>query len=363
MAKAWVFQNKLHAARGKSGKWSVGWYENGTRKERVVGTKTEARDEAIRIESGQRQKSVRWSEFLERYTEHIKSELRSRSFKTYISDLELFASIAKPKSLDKINASMIDRFIIERRKQRGRNGQELTNSTINKQLRSLRAALKMAVRWDMLDKVPEIRFSREPEILPRAMPDADFASIYNACDSATKPEFRTTGDPAPVDWWRTLLVFLGTTGWRIGETLELLWRDVDLENGCVITRAVTNKGHRDERTPVPSLTIEHMRSLKRFKPEVFYWPNHLRTLYECWHDIQRAAGIKLECTFEHEHRETCHHYGFHDLRRAFATNNFARMSADELKQRMRHKSMSTTMRYVRRAELNKQSAEHIHLQN
>ncbi|MEX2175887.1 MAG: tyrosine-type recombinase/integrase [Pirellulaceae bacterium] len=62
--------------------------------------------------------------------------------------------------------------------------------------------------------------------------------------------------------------------------------------------------------------------------------------------MQQAAGIKLPCEDAHDHTEACHLYGFHDLRRGFATLNAGNMSGDALQKLMRHKSYSTTQRYI-----------------
>jgi integrase len=62
--------------------------------------------------------------------------------------------------------------------------------------------------------------------------------------------------------------------------------------------------------------------------------------------IQEAAGIHLDCADEHKHTRFCHVYGFHDLRRAFATMNAANMTGDALQKLMRHQSYETTKRYI-----------------
>jgi integrase len=52
-------------------------------------------------------------------------------------------------------------------------------------------------------------------------------------------------------------------------------------------------------------------------------------------------------------------YGFHDLRRAFATMNAANLTADALQRLMRHKSYLTTQRYIKLATQIDKAAEAI----
>jgi integrase len=54
-------------------------------------------------------------------------------------------------------------------------------------------------------------------------------------------------------------------------------------------------------------------------------------------------------------------YGFHDLRRGFASMNADRLSAEALQGLMRHKSYATTQLYVNMARQLKQTAEKLHV--
>src|SRR5262249_19836903 len=83
-----------------------------------------------------------------------------------------------------------------------------------------------------------------------------------------------------------------------------------------------------------------------FDAFVFAWPDNERALYQSFANIQRAAGIHLACRESHDHTPFCHVYGFHDLRRAFATMNAKRLTLDALQALMRHKSYQTTQRYI-----------------
>jgi integrase len=82
--------------------------------------------------------------------------------------------------------------------------------------------------------------------------------------------------------------------------------------------------------------VDHLRRVVAFGPLVFTWPHHERTLWVEFHAIQKAAGVAAG-------------YGFHDLRRAFATCNADRLTGDALQALMRHKSYSTTQRYINMA--------------
>ena len=54
----------------------------------------------------------------------------------------------------------------------------------------------------------------------------------------------------------------------------------------------------------------------------------------------------MPCHAKHEHTDACHLYGFHDARRGFATFVGNELGRDQLQKMMRHKSYTTTQRYI-----------------
>jgi integrase len=136
------------------------------------------------------------------------------------------------------------------------------------------------------------------------------------------------------------------TGWRISDMLALRRDDLDLDAGTAVTRAEDNKGKRDERVRLHPTLIDHLRKLPGFDPAVFPWNHSRRTLHVEFALIQEAAGIDMPCHGEHKHTRFCHVYGFHDLRRAFATMNADKLTPDALQALMRHKSYQTTQVYI-----------------
>jgi integrase len=224
-------------------------------------------------------------------------------------------------------------------------GSLLSPASINHDLRHLKAALKVAKQWKYLADMPHFRMEKEPKKLVSYVTRDDFALIYKPCAVATMPERIANIDPA--DWWRALLTMGYMTGWRIGDLLALRREDVDLDAATAISWAVNNKGKRDERIKLHPAVVAHLRKLTAaFAPVVFPWNHNARTLYSEFWRIQEAAGIHLDCPEAHEHTPACDYYGFHDLRRAYATMNADKLTADTLQALMRHKSYQTTQKYI-----------------
>ena len=299
-----------------------------------------------------------WDQFFTRYTAHMESRYGATSRAAAMLSIGTFARIAKPKRMRAIDTAKIDEFIGKRLKEdrtrknaEGKN-QTVSPATVNRELRYTKAALRLAADWGFIDKVPRMRFLKPQQKLPTFTTPEHFAAMFQACEVATMP----SGVPnvSPVDWWRGLLVLLYMTGWRIGQTLKLKSEDIDLEAGTALTRADANKGRRDQLLPLHPLAVEHLRPLAAsFDSRVFPWDHDNRTLWSEFARIQEAAKL-VDGSPMPKAGKNGGWYGFHDLRRGFATANAASMNLFELQGLMQHKSLETTKGYVSMAgQLNK----------
>lgn len=294
-----------------------------------------------------------WQDFRKEYDATVLEGMETATRSAVSVSLSVFERICRPKAMAGITSKTISDFIAKRRKEKGSRGKaELSVATVNRDLRHLRAVLRVAHKWKYLPEVPDIPFLKEPQKTPTYAPPEDFAKMYAACDEAKYPVLPNT---APADWWRGVLVIAMMTGWRIAQILSLRWDHVDLEGGYLFAAAQYTKGRRDVRIELHQLAKDHLIRLKdrSFDPHVFPWPMNRRTLWTHFQRIQKVAGVKPAKWMRIEH------YGFHDLRRAFGTLNAERLTADALQQMMQHRSYVTTQRYINMAKQMKSAVDNL----
>jgi integrase len=294
------------------------------------------------------QLNKKWEEFVAEYDRRILAGRASRTRPQVLTSLAHFTRIIKPSKVFAVTTAAIDQFITARRLEPGdKKGSFLSPATINHDLRHIKADLRVAHEWGYIPNVPKLRMEKVVKQLPTYVTGDHFAVIYNACDAARMPE--DLPNISPADWWRALVTMGYMTGWRIGDMIGLRRDDLDLEAGTAVTRGEDNKGKRDELVKLHPVVVEHLKRLASFDTHVFAWNHDRRTLHSEFARIQEAAGIHLPCRSEHEHTRYCHVYGFHDLRRAFATMNADKLTPDALQALMRHKSYQTTQAYINMA--------------
>jgi len=345
----WIYQDdkqlKKHGADVAS--WYVGWIDpagkkrckscgpgrEGKRRAEKLATKTDAE---LITGTYQDKTNATWQVFRKEYETQVMAGMEAPTREAMKHCLDHFQRILKPVRMRGITSLALASYVAKRRQEHvaGRD-RPVSPATVNKELRHVRAALRKAARWNYLAKVPEFDFLREPEKLPTYVTPEHFAKIYQACDVAKYP----AGQPyPPADWWRALLMMGYLTGWRIGAILALRREDVDLDAGTAISRAADNKGKRDQLVPLHPVVVAHLRKLAALTPTFFPWPMHHRRLWFEFVRIQEEADVNLVGAKRH--------YGFHDLRRAFATMNADKPTADALQHLMQHRDYQTTKRYI-----------------
>jgi integrase len=355
---AWLFQNSRQRQQfGGKAPWSVGWRApDGKQCSKRIGSKSLAEKFKRRLENElaagtyNSHGRLTWAEFRTEYESKVMEGASASTAKETRMALNRFEKLVKPVRLVGIDSKLIDTYIARRRKQKGRTrageetAQKISVATVNKELRHIKLVLNRAVKWGYLPKLPDFEMQREPVKLKRFVEPNTFTAIYDNCNAVERP-----GDLPfePAVWWEGMLLFAYCTGWRIGEILALRREDLNLDAGRAITRHSDNKGNRDDAVPLAGPVVEHLRRLACFEPVAFPWYYGERTLYRDFHRIQEAAGIPKP------------YYGFHDLRRGFASMNAGQMSATELQALMRHRSFETTKRYINQAQQLTRTAEKV----
>jgi integrase len=357
--RVWIFQQKKEVEKkgADAASWYVGWYDlQGERHSESCGPGSRGYNVAEKrlrriqseLDTGVHQPNTRkiWTDFRTEYEERILSGLAPKTKDAATDSLGHFQRIVRLSQVQSINTAMIDEFVSRRRQEGGQKpGSKVSPATINKDLRHIKAALRIAQEWGYLPDVPKIRMVKEPQKLPTYVTPEHFDLIYtNACGLAKLPN--TPGQHfTPSDWWKALVVTAYMTGLRVGEILAIRKEDLKLDRGELIARWDNTKADRDEVVPLHTVVVEHLRKIVGNDALVFPWNYDPRTLWVEFTRIQIEAGIHLTCRENHEHTPSCHVYGFHDFRRAFATVNAPRLKPEVLQRLMRHKSYQTTQKF------------------
>ena len=157
-----------------------------------------AQDKADRINSqltlgtyeSEKAGRLTWDEFVKRYVDNVLSGLAVVSSKEAQTSLNHFNRILNlgDKFMVAVTTERLDKFRATRRTEAGKKPKsKVSPATVNKDLRHIKAALRVAVEWGCLGTMPKIKFEREPKKLPTYITPEHFAAIYGACKVARFP--------------------------------------------------------------------------------------------------------------------------------------------------------------------------------
>lgn len=365
MASVRVYQKVEHIEKHgtRDAPWYVGWREPGGRRGRQrkksFGPGAEAKRIATRFAKkleaqlllGQYESEgdgpLSWQAFREKFDRLVRNTQGVQNADIYGRALKQFTRVMKPNDMGDINLTIVQRFVAARRQESGssrsqrldRDGNPLiSDGTIKKELTALRAVFRQAVEWGDIPAMPVIKMPRVAERIVTFVRPEEFAAMYREADQLTRPQI---GNAAPGDWWRAILTTVYLTGWRIGQVLAIEWSQVDLEEKRIVAPGSQTKGRRTVWLPLMDVIAEHLAKIRSFEKKVFPWPLSSKRLLDYLHRLQTLA--KLEPV-------DCQHYGWHDLRRGFATENAEQIDLLTLQKLMAHKSLETTRRYVNLAK-------------
>lgn len=340
--KVWIWSQKASGKRLKT--YIVQWVDPETNKikSKSIGrdrTKAEAfkTDKLRDMEQGINDvRPAQWQTFVDEYLKGLRVlvDCRDKAETTYI-DIKLvlrqFGEICNPATTLKIDYAMVKRFQVARL------GAGVSNATINKNLRTLRAIFNQAVSMERMAKNPLTKsalFLKVPKKVKRTCSDDEVKSLLDAC---------------PDDRWLAFCLIAVQAGFRSGEITHLEWDDVDFENDMLHIRYKVNwqpKTSKERTVPMSAPIREVLLRLlpNRFKCSYVILnqiggPLHYNVRSQ-FQNIVRAAGLT----------DAKNPISPHALRRTFATNLANKGTGVKvLMELMGHENLSTTMNYYVKA--------------
>jgi integrase len=238
--------------------------------------------------------------------EFLKSSRARHRFQTtdaYRISLSVFQRNIECELLKQVTLNVIEAFINTR-------SEKVLPTTINKDLRHLRAFLNWAGKLNYIATIPELSglFLPTDQSDPVMISEDDIKAVLRALKQPNLKLFQAA------EWWQVyvqLALFLGA---RRGELLGLKWSDVSFKEQSIKIRRETSKGRRDRTyesvtalMPLLKDWYESAAPVPVPTDSVLPWSHTTRRqLYVDWKRVLKAAGIEPERYFKlHNFRSTC----------------------------------------------------------
>ncbi|MBK8305528.1 MAG: tyrosine-type recombinase/integrase [Gammaproteobacteria bacterium] len=261
-------------------------------------------------------------EFLEeKYTPYASARKRSFTYDESMIRLRIVPTLGHFQ-LNQLTRHQIQTFHTDLRTE------GLAPATCDHHLKLLRAALNLAVQWEMLDKNPvaKVPLFREDNRLERYLTDDELNRLLLALRTS---KARMVSNA---------MLFLLATGARLNEALQTRWEHIDKANRTWRIPAANSKSKRVRSVPLNDAALEVLTNLGTEGKNEYLFINTktkepLTVVNTVWGRIRIAAGLP--------------NLRIHDLRHQHASMlvNSGR-SLYEVQQILGHSDPSVTQRYA-----------------
>jgi site-specific recombinase XerD len=206
------------------------------------------------IEDITKSKNANIDDFKKEYLQYSKQH---KAHKTFLRDRLSFKSFFKYvglRNLDSIDQRMVESYLDSRL-------DEVSKSTINIELRHLKAAFNKAVQWNFAKKNP-FKHVKEFTIAQKAPIFFTKEQIKKLLDHITNED----------KWLEEIIIFAVNTGVRVGELVNIEWADIDFNRKIIKIsqkKDFTTKSRRERVIPMNEEVFNLLATLRRNSSYVF----------------------------------------------------------------------------------------------
>jgi len=232
---------------------------------------------------------LKLTEALSQYV--VIQDLSARSEVLYRHSIEKFAEhLGHEPTADDLTSMRVAEFL-RWRATNTRAGKPISPDSVSKDRSQILALWRWMREEDLtVGKMP--RLKRRPKVArtPRAYTSQDIARLIVR---ARKRRGRTGGLPSAW-WWSSILYAQWCCGARIGELMQLRWRNVDLVAGRVLFEADTRKGRRADISHALPADLCQQLEEQRGGPDDLVWPwdrKQPTSIYPSLRVLCRTAGV------------------------------------------------------------------------
>ena len=333
--------------RGDSPVWWVSFTDQrGKRVRRSTGTEDRAEADALeakwkleayKARQWDEQPNHSFEELMSAYLKATAGDRRPRSEETVKMHVRRLRQTFAGQEMESLSAGDVGAYI-RRRKDDG-----VSNSTINRELEVLAAAITYAVReweWRLPNPVTG-RMLKEPEGRLRWLTRAQAVALIRVAEAEPKSPHL-----AP------LITLALHTGMRRGELLGLEWSRVDLNAGLIYLEAEHTKAAKRRTVPVNAVAREALMTRARFRAE------HCPGSKWVFCNVKGEPIGSVQTAFETACRKAgIEDFHFHDIRHTCAAWLVqAGVPLTEVRDVLGHSTIKMTERYAHLAPENMRAA-------
>lgn len=194
----------------RNGVWYL-WYVDDTNRKKKISTHTHKKADAIRFMQSfapSYNSPTTLSQFISQLLSLRSGDFSPGTLGIYRKSFDKLIAAIGDLPLAKLGPIHYDRFISER-------GKVISPTTLNIELRTIKAGLKMAAKWKIVSRSPfeGMKSNKVPDKQVRYF---------------SREELRKLVDTISQSWLKDVVMFAALTGMRRSEILSLRWEQVDL---------------------------------------------------------------------------------------------------------------------------------------